>query len=409
MVFSKTLLIWAFILIICSLKSVLGQQSFIASFQSKSNGAMNQSDNQFIEFLNDIPSVALFTSCLWIKVRYFNKKIAAMLWLYCTSDKSDKDIDCIEVFLDADMSTASITLIIKGYIPNHLEYDTFDVRLTSFQHKAWGHLCWSFATIDGKSLFHYNGKLIGDPIFKSSDGRNVFHNSSKENSALIFGQEPDSLRGGYNEFQAFIGDMTGFNIWNRVLNESEIKDMADCHSWRKGNIVSWEKSNIKSRNVIFNPLLDTSSLCVKEKEYFIFPKKLLYSDAQDQCAVNGGKIVVPKSKEENRHVLKIVNMHKEQCAPTTEKNDDFGPVWIGDRKFNGIWYEVDSDETITNLLNYSNWKYREFENNKNCAVLVKDGLWKGGESSQFSSFYSKRNVFIFRCRLELLSKRGQAL
>lgn len=125
--------------------------------------------------------------------------------------------------------------------------------------------------------------------------------------------------------------MTGFNIWNYTLNESDIKDIADCHSWPKGNIVGWEKNNMKSRNVLFNPLLDTSSLCVKEKEYFIFPEKVLYSTAHDPCAVHGGKVVVPESMEESKKILNIVNKHKEQCSDPF--NENFGsPIWLGVKK-----------------------------------------------------------------------------
>lgn len=195
----KQMLIWTLIVITCSERCILGEKSFVASFQSKSNGAMNPSHNHWIEVLNDISSVASFTSCLWIKVRFFNKNIAAMLWSYCISEKSDKEIDCIEVFLEADVSTASRTLIITAYIPNHPMYDKIEVKLKAFQHKTWGNLCWIFSAIDGKNVFYYNGKLIGDPTFKSRDGRDIFRDSSKENAALILGQEPDSLRGGYNE------------------------------------------------------------------------------------------------------------------------------------------------------------------------------------------------------------------
>ena len=52
-------------------------------------------------------------------------------------------------------------------------------------------------------------------------------------SALIFGQEPDEMRGGFDPFQAFMGDLADFNLWNSILSENEIREFAQCKYSKK--------------------------------------------------------------------------------------------------------------------------------------------------------------------------------
>ena len=48
--------------------------------------------------------------------------------------------------------------------------------------------------------------------------------------ALIFGQEQDRIRGGFERGQAYIGHLSEFNIWNVTLSEKDIFDMATCQT-----------------------------------------------------------------------------------------------------------------------------------------------------------------------------------
>ena len=64
---------------------------------------------------------------------------------------------------------------------------------------------------------------------------------------LILGQEQDSLGGSFDASQCFIGELTGVNIWNHVINEQEINHMTkSCLRW-VGNVFQWSdfKSHVK--------------------------------------------------------------------------------------------------------------------------------------------------------------------
>ena len=373
-------------IILFGTKSMACEQSFIVSFQSKSNGAASPSDNEWVEFVNEMPSSNAFTACLWIKTRFFNTNTAVNLWSYCTIAKNEDKMECLQVFLKGDPTTANRNVIINGYIPNKPTYDKFKVKLHSFLHRTWIHFCWSFSSASGRNKFYYNGNLLGNSIINISDKRNVLHNSTEMfASALLFGQEPDSIRGSFNKFQAFIGDLTGLNIWNYTVNDANIKNIAECKSWEKGNIVAWEKNTIRTYNVIIKPLVDPTSLCFEDQRFVIFPQKVLYPEAQEQCAIHGGKLVVPRSEEENSKVLKIVNKHKKQCNKPMAKTSEKPAVWIGAKKVNSKWYEARSDGTTGNLLNYTKWTYQEVKAGKDCAILLNDGLWKEGASNECRS------------------------
>ena len=113
--------------------------------------------------------------------------------------------------------------------------------------------------------------MIGSKQINTNDIDFALKGSSQmQDFAFIFGQEPDALRGGFNRYQSFLGDLTGFNIWNYSLLDTEIKSMAMCNTWNTGNFVPWNKSQIANYNAITKPLNDTQSLCQRHERYFIY-------------------------------------------------------------------------------------------------------------------------------------------
>ena len=64
---------------------------------------------------------------------------------------------------------------------------------------------------------------------------------------LILGQEQDSLGGSFQAHQSFIGELTGVNIWNHVINEQQINHMSKSCLRGVGNVFQWSdfKSHVK--------------------------------------------------------------------------------------------------------------------------------------------------------------------
>ena len=55
---------------------------------------------------------------------------------------------------------------------------------------------------------------------------------------MIFGQDQDSLGGGFKQSEAFTGEMTGINLWDHVKSDAEISELAKSCTAGEGNVVS---------------------------------------------------------------------------------------------------------------------------------------------------------------------------
>ena len=62
--------------------------------------------------------------------------------------------------------------------------------------------------------------------------------------SLVLGQEQDSEGGSFDASQSFVGEMTGVNFWNRVIDQNEIASMSKSCRGGEGNVYKW--SDFKS-------------------------------------------------------------------------------------------------------------------------------------------------------------------
>ena len=96
----------------------------------------------------------------------------------------------------------------------------------------WHHLALTWENVAGKWIYYINGSKIDEGT------RNAGHTITK--GALIIGQEQDSYMGGFDSDQSLQGNLTSFNMWNKVLSPVEIASIAAkrCSSIQ-GNAVRW--------------------------------------------------------------------------------------------------------------------------------------------------------------------------
>lgn len=71
----------------------------------------------------------------------------------------------------------------------------------------------------------------------------------------------DVVGGRFDAGQAFVGELSQVNIWDRVLKPAEIQSMANCSSYIPGNVISWLASNVEvfGRGAFKRPL----EMCVE--------------------------------------------------------------------------------------------------------------------------------------------------
>ena len=56
---------------------------------------------------------------------------------------------------------------------------------------------------------------------------------------LVIGEEQDYAGGSFDASQCLIGEMTGVNIWDHVVNEQEIISMSRSCLSGVGNVFQW--------------------------------------------------------------------------------------------------------------------------------------------------------------------------
>ena len=288
-----------------------GSQTFVALFQTDIKSQKAASADVWLEFSSEIPESKEFTVCHWIKIQFYNSDSVACLWSYCTADNPEQEMICSQVCMKAAYYTSNRNLIFGSGIKvgNNDDADWIWVELKHYRHRTWTHLCWSYSAHTGESKYYHDGIIFGIEYLNVTY-YDVALRASNGSSALLFGQEPDKMRGGFQKGQAFIGYLTEFNVWSSTLSDTDILNMGSCRAHTKGNVVKWDKSGILSRNVALEDVPDISFLCNNDPKYLIFPRKMRFSEGQMTCEIHGGAIAVPKSDQESKKILDIVSKHQ---------------------------------------------------------------------------------------------------
>ena len=159
-----------------------------------------------------------------------------------------------------------------------------EIELDRYRHRTWNHICWYFSSKTGINRLYYNGRYVGSrtvlnlPLVEGSLGAYDHH--------FIIGQEPDKIRGAFEEDQAFFGSISELNVWNTSLSSTMIRDLAECRRKDRGNIVAWEKSGLLRHNVAIEDVKTISDFCESDPtKYVIFAEKVRFSEAESHQSV----------------------------------------------------------------------------------------------------------------------------
>uniref|UniRef100_A0A2K6BXT7 Pentraxin-related protein PTX3 n=1 Tax=Macaca nemestrina TaxID=9545 RepID=A0A2K6BXT7_MACNE len=166
-----------------------------------------------------------FSACIWVKATdVLNKTI---LFSYGTKRNPYE----IQLYL----SYQSIVFVVGGE-ENKLVAETM-VSLG-----RWTHLCSTWNSEKGLTSLWVNGELVATTV-EMATGHTV-----PEGGILQIGQEKNGccVGGGFDETLAFSGRLTGFNIWDSVLSNEEIRETGGAESCHiRGNIVGWGVTEIQ--------------------------------------------------------------------------------------------------------------------------------------------------------------------
>ncbi|KAG9340346.1 hypothetical protein JZ751_021459 [Albula glossodonta] len=103
---------------------------------------------------------------------------------------------------------------------------------------SWQHVCVSWTLRDGVWQAYQGGKLKGE-----GEGLAAWH-PIRPGGVLVLGQEQDTMGGRFDASQALVGELSQFNLWDRVLTPTEISSLADCSEVTLGNVAPWTDRDI---------------------------------------------------------------------------------------------------------------------------------------------------------------------
>ncbi|XP_051877196.1 neuronal pentraxin-2-like [Pristis pectinata] len=179
-----------------------------------------QTNYLYAKIKKSLPEMYAFTVCMWIRSR-LSPSIGTP-FSYAVTGQSN------EIVL-IDWGKNSIELLINDKV-TQLPIDIND--------GMWHHICITWTTRDGMWEAYQDGQLRGT-------GENLapWH-PIKAGGVLILGQEQDAVGGRFDATQAFVGELSHFNIWDRILASEVIRSIANCSANLAGNIIPWIDNNV---------------------------------------------------------------------------------------------------------------------------------------------------------------------
>ncbi|GJQ65520.1 hypothetical protein Trydic_g7621 [Trypoxylus dichotomus] len=136
------------------------------------------------------------------------------------------------------------------YINNKKIYS--DIQLND---GFWHYFCFTWNSEDGNYRIYVNGKVI-------QQGENFSKGELLEgNGKLVIGQEQDIMGGKFSQSEAFLGKITHFDVWNKVLSAKDVVDqMNNCNKERFGNVYAWPEMK---KHVFGKVEIENSTFCLE--------------------------------------------------------------------------------------------------------------------------------------------------
>ncbi|XP_060116636.1 pentraxin-4 [Heteronotia binoei] len=96
----------------------------------------------------------------------------------------------------------------------------------------WHHLCLIWSSIQGRYWFYVDRRLasMGSRFQKGYE--------IPAGGSLVLGQEQDTLGGGFEPSEAFVGSLAGWAMWDRALSPGEVSSIAIGDGLPRGPILS---------------------------------------------------------------------------------------------------------------------------------------------------------------------------
>ncbi|XP_043943233.1 mucosal pentraxin-like [Protopterus annectens] len=151
---------------------------------------------------------------------------------------------CIRAFTDLDRpyslfsyatSSKDNELLLFATAKDQYEFNIANnnvlFRVTNLR-STWNHFCVTWDSRTGLLELRINGeRLVRKGLAKGY--------TIKSGGVIILGQEQDSLEGGFQADQSFVGELNNVNLWDYVLTPQQIRAATYGTLSIPGNVIDW--------------------------------------------------------------------------------------------------------------------------------------------------------------------------
>lgn len=180
-----------------------------------------RSSSMYAVVKHTMPALHAITVCMWLRP---TQSVLGTGFSYAVPEQSH------ELVLQ-QLVHGPIEFIINN------EVAQFTLNLTV---NAWQHVCVSWNRRAGVWHVYLGGKLKGE-------GKDLaVRHSIRPGGTLILGQEQSSMGGlRFVASRALVGELSQFNLWDRVLTHAELYALAHCSTGMLGNIIPWNSREVE--------------------------------------------------------------------------------------------------------------------------------------------------------------------
>ncbi|ELW67790.1 Pentraxin-4 [Tupaia chinensis] len=107
-----------------------------------------------------------------------------------------------------------------------------ELPLQSVLDGQWHHVCVIWTSIQGRYWTHVDRRLVATGS-RFREGYEI-----PPGGSLVLGQEQDSVGGGFDSSEAFVGSVSGFAIWDRALVPAEVANLATGRGFPAGAVLT---------------------------------------------------------------------------------------------------------------------------------------------------------------------------
>ncbi|XP_062376364.1 C-reactive protein-like [Sardina pilchardus] len=121
------------------------------------------------------------------------------------------------------------------------------------ERNTWNSICSTWDSNSGLVQVWINGNPSTRKIgFKGNlDGE----------QSIVLGQEQDSVDGGFDVKQSFVGMITDVHMWDYVLSDSKIQKFANYLNFTPGNVINWKALDF---TIVGDVVIEDNQLSVTE-------------------------------------------------------------------------------------------------------------------------------------------------